>query len=263
LLFLQGGLSRDYISSPSSTAFPVPSLQVLLVFTWDTSKEFDNKFLHLFNASEKEYKFISFLNVILRIKYLSTYLFIMIWFLLQPLLIIKFLTTFFYHTVIFNYWCICFSNLYLTRWFLLLTSEQQPLRLNPAEVQEVIAAVCSEASSPSTNVMTVSTRLGNNSGKPSTDVAVSVLIKLVIDMYDSINCSLCFIHFLFILWLPQFMCFSQFYHIFLIPMIEILVLQTTLKIRWAKLIFHIGKRRGWYWTLMKNGAGWDHCLFQK
>ncbi|MCI28581.1 hypothetical protein A2U01_0049782, partial [Trifolium medium] len=57
-------------------------------------------------------------------------------------------------------------------------SEQQPLRLNPAEVQEVIAAVCSEASSPSTNVMTVSTRLGNNSGKPSTDVAVSVLIKL-------------------------------------------------------------------------------------
>ncbi|KAK2359854.1 hypothetical protein QL285_085184 [Trifolium repens] len=62
-------------------------------------------------------------------------------------------------------------------------SEQQPLRLNPAEVQEVIAAVCSEASSPSTNVMTVSTRLGNNSGKPSTDVAVSVLIKLVIDMY--------------------------------------------------------------------------------
>jgi hypothetical protein len=83
---------------------------------------------------------------------------------------------------------------------LLLTSEQQPLRLNPAEVQEVIAAVCSEASSPSTNAMTVSTRLGNNSGKPSTDVAVSVLIKLVIDMYDSINCSLlCFIHFLFIL----------------------------------------------------------------
>jgi hypothetical protein len=109
-LFLQGGLSRDYISSPSSTAFPVPSLQVLLVFTWDTSKEFDNKFLHLFNASEKEYKFISFLNVILRIKYLSTYLFIMIWFLLQPLLIIKFLTTFFYHTVNFYYWCICFSN---------------------------------------------------------------------------------------------------------------------------------------------------------
>ncbi|XP_061338326.1 uncharacterized protein LOC133285160 isoform X2 [Gastrolobium bilobum] len=62
-------------------------------------------------------------------------------------------------------------------------SEQQPLRLNPAEVHEVIAAVCSEASSPNPNVMTVSTRLSNNSGKPSADVAVSVLIKLVIDMY--------------------------------------------------------------------------------
>ncbi|KAL3032529.1 hypothetical protein AAZX31_02G088600 [Glycine max] len=62
-------------------------------------------------------------------------------------------------------------------------SEQQPLRLNPAEVQDVIAAVCSEAYSPNTNVTTASTRLSNNSGKPSTDVAVSVLIKLIIDMY--------------------------------------------------------------------------------
>ncbi|KAJ1435536.1 hypothetical protein SESBI_05049, partial [Sesbania bispinosa] len=62
-------------------------------------------------------------------------------------------------------------------------SEQQPLRLNPAEVHEVIAAVCSESYSPNTNVMTVSTSLSNNSRKPSTDVAVSVLIKLVIDMY--------------------------------------------------------------------------------
>ncbi|XP_061362748.1 uncharacterized protein LOC133306443 [Gastrolobium bilobum] len=62
-------------------------------------------------------------------------------------------------------------------------SEQQPLRLNPAEVCEVIAAVCSEISSPNTNVMTMSTRLRNNGGKPSMDVAVSVLIKLVIDMY--------------------------------------------------------------------------------
>ncbi|KAK7273038.1 hypothetical protein RIF29_14084 [Crotalaria pallida] len=62
-------------------------------------------------------------------------------------------------------------------------SEQQPLRLNPAEVQEVIAAVCSESAPPNTNLMTVSTRLSNNSGKPSMDVAVSVLIKLVIDMY--------------------------------------------------------------------------------
>ncbi|XP_029126548.1 uncharacterized protein LOC109814062 isoform X2 [Cajanus cajan] len=61
-------------------------------------------------------------------------------------------------------------------------SEQQPLRLNPAEVCEVIVAVCTEPS-PNTNVMMKSTRLTNNSGKPSMDVAVSVLIKLVIDMY--------------------------------------------------------------------------------
>ncbi|XP_022765201.1 uncharacterized protein LOC111310226 isoform X9 [Durio zibethinus] len=62
-------------------------------------------------------------------------------------------------------------------------SEQQPLRLNPAEVCEVIAAVCSETSSTNANTMTVSSRLSNNSRKPSMDVAVSVLIKLVIDMY--------------------------------------------------------------------------------
>ncbi|KAF6169427.1 hypothetical protein GIB67_021430 [Kingdonia uniflora] len=62
-------------------------------------------------------------------------------------------------------------------------SEQQPLRLNPAEVHEVIAAVCSETSLPKSNLMTVSSKLSNNSGKPSIDVAVSVLIKLVIDMY--------------------------------------------------------------------------------
>ncbi|KAG4394785.1 hypothetical protein AAZX31_20G089100 [Glycine max] len=61
-------------------------------------------------------------------------------------------------------------------------SEQQPLRLNPAEVCEVFAAVCSEPS-PNTNVMMMSTRLRNNSGKPSMDVAVSILIKLVIDTY--------------------------------------------------------------------------------
>ncbi|KAM6598914.1 hypothetical protein CsatA_018523 [Cannabis sativa] len=66
-------------------------------------------------------------------------------------------------------------------------SEQQPLRLNPAEVSEVIAAVCSETSSSSSNanVMTVSTRLNSHSGKPSMDVAVSVLVKLIIDMYVS------------------------------------------------------------------------------
>ncbi|XP_050209025.1 uncharacterized protein LOC126659737 [Mercurialis annua] len=62
-------------------------------------------------------------------------------------------------------------------------SEQQPLRLNPAEVCEVIAAVSSETNSASANNFTVSSRLINNSGKPSMDVAVSVLIKLVIDMY--------------------------------------------------------------------------------
>lgn len=62
-------------------------------------------------------------------------------------------------------------------------SEQQPLRLNAAEVCEVIAAVCTEAPSPNANFMTVSSKLSNNSGKPSMDVAVSVLVKLVIDMY--------------------------------------------------------------------------------
>ncbi|AAG51027.1 unknown protein; 24137-33208 [Arabidopsis thaliana] len=61
--------------------------------------------------------------------------------------------------------------------------EQQPLRLNPAEVGEVIAAVCSEASSTPSNQMTVSPQLTSKTGKPSMDVAVSVLIKLVIDMY--------------------------------------------------------------------------------
>ncbi|KAB2084972.1 hypothetical protein ES319_A05G370700v1 [Gossypium barbadense] len=62
-------------------------------------------------------------------------------------------------------------------------SEQQPLQLNPAEVSEVIAAVCSETSSRSANTLTISSRLSYNSGKQSMDVAVSVLIKLVIDMY--------------------------------------------------------------------------------
>ncbi|KAL0855151.1 hypothetical protein Bca101_060303 [Brassica carinata] len=62
-------------------------------------------------------------------------------------------------------------------------SEQQPLRLNPAEVGEVIGAVCSEASSTPSNPMTVSPKLNSMTGKPSMDVAVSVLIKLVIDMY--------------------------------------------------------------------------------
>ncbi|KAK4754581.1 hypothetical protein SAY87_002685 [Trapa incisa] len=62
-------------------------------------------------------------------------------------------------------------------------SEQQPLRLNPNEVCEVIAVVCSDiSSSGNPNSMTVSSKLSNN-GKPSMDAAVSVLIKLIIDMY--------------------------------------------------------------------------------
>lgn len=67
--------------------------------------------------------------------------------------------------------------------FFLCNSEQQPLRLNQVEVCEVIAAVCSETPSPNTNHMTISSKLSSNSGKPSADVAVSVLVKLVIDMY--------------------------------------------------------------------------------
>ncbi|GAB2222792.1 hypothetical protein Droror1_Dr00016919 [Drosera rotundifolia] len=61
-------------------------------------------------------------------------------------------------------------------------SEQQPLRLNPLEVGEVITAVCSETYLPSSYPMVISS-LNSNGGKPSIDVAVSVLIKLVIDMY--------------------------------------------------------------------------------
>ncbi|XP_058091256.1 uncharacterized protein LOC131237482 [Magnolia sinica] len=61
-------------------------------------------------------------------------------------------------------------------------SEQQLLRLNPAKVYDVIAAVCSETSSLHANLMTMSSRLTNRSGKPFVDVAVNVLIKLVIDI---------------------------------------------------------------------------------
>ncbi|KAE8718005.1 methylglutaconyl-CoA hydratase [Hibiscus syriacus] len=60
-------------------------------------------------------------------------------------------------------------------------SEQQPLHLNPAEVCEVIAAVCSETSFTNANTMMMSSRLSSNTPKPSMDVAVSFLIKLVID----------------------------------------------------------------------------------
>lgn len=61
-------------------------------------------------------------------------------------------------------------------------SEQQPLRLNPAEISEVIAEVCSEATS-NANQLIVPSRLSTQSRQPSADVAFSVLIKLVIDMY--------------------------------------------------------------------------------
>ncbi|XP_047061339.1 uncharacterized protein LOC124668212 isoform X1 [Lolium rigidum] len=59
-------------------------------------------------------------------------------------------------------------------------SEQQPLRLNPAEISEVIAEVCSETTSNQSNAPS---RLTTQSRQPSADVAFSVLIKLVIDMY--------------------------------------------------------------------------------
>ncbi|XP_031485176.1 uncharacterized protein LOC116254156 isoform X1 [Nymphaea colorata] len=62
-------------------------------------------------------------------------------------------------------------------------SEQQPLRLSPAEIDEVIAAVCSEVSVTNTNSTLAPYRQTSGSGRPITDVAVSVLIKLVIDMY--------------------------------------------------------------------------------
>lgn len=50
------------------------------------------------------------------------------------------------------------------------------------EVCEVIAAVCSGTSSTNANHFTVSSKL-RQTGRPM-DVAVSVLVKLVIDMYD-------------------------------------------------------------------------------
>ncbi|XP_062208222.1 uncharacterized protein LOC133909697 isoform X2 [Phragmites australis] len=61
-------------------------------------------------------------------------------------------------------------------------SEQQPLRLNPAEISEVIAEVCSETTS-NANQSVAPSRLTTQSRQPSADVAFSVLIKLVIDMY--------------------------------------------------------------------------------
>lgn len=87
---------------------------------------------------------------------------------------------------------------------LMWISEQQPLRLNPAEVCDVIAAVCSETSSTNANLMTVSSKLSTHGGKPSMDVAVSVLVKLVIDMYVIMHLLATVIHFVFL-------CLTSFY----------------------------------------------------
>lgn len=62
------------------------------------------------------------------------------------------------------------------------TSEQQPLRLNPAEISEVIAEVCSETTS-NANQLNAPSKLTTQSRQPSADVAFNVLINLVIDMY--------------------------------------------------------------------------------
>lgn len=75
------------------------------------------------------------------------------------------------------------------------TSEQQPLRLNPAEISEVIAEVCSEATS-NANQSNAPSRLSSQSRQPSADVAFSVLIKLVIDMYYSMP------HFFLVIYSP-------------------------------------------------------------
>lgn len=52
-----------------------------------------------------------------------------------------------------------------------------------------MAAVCSDETLPSPNVMLTSSRLTSHMGKLSIDIAVSVLVKLVIDMYVRITVS--------------------------------------------------------------------------
>ncbi|OAE25014.1 hypothetical protein AXG93_523s1190 [Marchantia polymorpha subsp. ruderalis] len=67
-------------------------------------------------------------------------------------------------------------------------SEQQPLRLSDAEMEEVISAVCSETSGSSGNTLALVPLPNNQGGKlapEAADVAASVLIKLLIDMYIS------------------------------------------------------------------------------
>lgn len=62
-------------------------------------------------------------------------------------------------------------------------SEQQPLRLSEAEMEEVVSAVCLEAAASGSSVSTPAH--GNQTSKlavEAADVAASVLIKLLIDM---------------------------------------------------------------------------------
>ncbi|KAJ4779233.1 hypothetical protein LUZ62_063490 [Rhynchospora pubera] len=62
-------------------------------------------------------------------------------------------------------------------------SEQQPLKLNSAEISEVITEVCNATSVPNGNQINAPSRLSSQNRQPSADVAFSVLIKLIIDMY--------------------------------------------------------------------------------
>ncbi|EFJ12295.1 hypothetical protein SELMODRAFT_446707 [Selaginella moellendorffii] len=59
-------------------------------------------------------------------------------------------------------------------------SKQQPLRLSDADIEEVIAAVCAEASSPT---LALAPSLPSSRSGDTANVAGSVLIKLIIDMY--------------------------------------------------------------------------------
>lgn len=65
-------------------------------------------------------------------------------------------------------------------------SEQQPLRLSDAEMEEVVMAVCSEAAASTGPAVSPLSGLPNSqTGKvigEAADVAASVLIKLLIDM---------------------------------------------------------------------------------
>lgn len=74
----------------------------------------------------------------------------------------------------------------LTVLFGLGYSEQQPLRLSDAEMEEVIMAVCSEAAASSGPTVSPLSGLPNSQtgkiGGDVADVAASVLIKLLIDM---------------------------------------------------------------------------------